>query len=136
MPTLSIEAGKTVVDVEVTIVGEDLYRLEEEPALFFGAETDEEADSYPRFGDTIRATRIDSATVRYESVHERGPYLQYAFTLSHALSTSAKLDDLLALVVADGGHWERHMVGLLFVALPKTSSLNLSDAIARLSSGA
>ena len=134
MQLMSIQAGcMTVSKVRVSELGGGTYRLEAEPALFFGAESDEEAESFPRFGDTFRAEKVDAGTLRYLNVRSRGPYRQYEFTLPATLATSAALNAHLDSVAAEGGHWVRLMGGVLLLAVPENSPLDPRAALTLLS---
>lgn len=123
---MTVVVGNMAVrNVLLRRVAADLYRLEEEACLFLGAEDDEDYESFPRYGDVMKAESVDHETLRYIRLHERGAYRQFTFTLSKDVAGSAALEHLVGQVVAEGGHWERHMEGILFVALPATSSMPL-----------
>ena len=137
MIQLSIAIGsKTAFDVRVTVVGEGMFRLEEEPLLFLAADRAEEIELYPRYGDTVFAERIDSTTARYLGICERGHYKHHDFVLSEALARSSCLAEFLSKVVQDGGHWEQHMGGVFAIALPPSSSLDPDEFIAQARRGA
>lgn len=126
MPAICIVANDmTVYDVEVTPVGPDLYRLNEEPGLFFAADDEEDAASYPRYGDVIRATVVGDNTVRYESVYQRGSYQHYVYTISEAIGKSPDFSKLLEKIVRLGGHWERHMEGILLISIPYDTNFDM-----------
>lgn len=124
----------TLEDVEVTKVGHDLYRLDQETLLFLLAESDKEIESYPRFGDVFRAVTVGDNTVRYEALDQRGAYRHYCDILSEKGINSSRFTPFLKRIVSAGGRWERHMDGCLFIALPLNSDVDLDvDAeVARL----
>jgi hypothetical protein len=137
MVQLCIAAGsKTAIDVEVTIVGEGLFRLDEEPLLFLAADNESEIGLFPRYGDTIFGERIDETTIRYLGVCERGQYNHYDFIVTEKLAESPRMAEFLNKVVHDGGHWERRMGGVLVLSLPKASLINPSDFMVKEDSGA
>ncbi|CAN5894561.1 hypothetical protein BH11PSE8_BH11PSE8_39440 [soil metagenome] len=128
---LDVIAGcMTSSGIHLTRVGPNLYRLDEEAALCLGADDDDDddddADSYPRFGDVMLVEHVDDRTVRYIAVHERGPYRQFCFTVTPAFAESKAATAFLSSVTAAGGHWECHMGGLLFIAVPEGSDLEPS----------
>ena len=130
MPLMSIKAGCiTISKVQVSELSEGTFLLEAEPALFFGAESDEEAESFPRFGDTFQAEKVDAGTLRYLNVQSRGPYRHYEFTLPATLASSAALNDFLDSVAAEGGHWVHLMGGVLLLAVPKDSLIDPRAAL-------
>ena len=86
---------------------------------FEGAEDEDEIDSFPRYGDTMRVEAIDDTTVRFIAVHERGPYRHHDCILARSMVAQPLLKKFLAAVVEAGGHWERHCGGWLFVAVPE-----------------
>lgn len=136
MARLCISAGsKTAIDVEVTVVGEGLFRLDEEPLLFLAADAARDMELFPRFGDIIFAERINSTTVPYLGISERGPYRHYDFLVTQQLSESPRLASFLAEVVQGGGRWERCMGGILVLSLPATSPLDPQDFIAKACGG-
>jgi hypothetical protein len=104
--------------VSVTCVGANLYRLDEEACLFLGADSDEDVDSFPRFGDVMLTEPVDVQTVRYVSLHQRAAYKQFSYVLSLEVIESETTHSLLSAVVAAGGHWERQAGGVLFIAVP------------------
>jgi hypothetical protein len=133
MPAITIIADDmTLGDVEVTKVGPDLYRLDEEAMLFLVAESDADIDSYPRFGDVFRAVAVDEGTVRYEALHQRGAYRHYGYILSENRVNSGGFARFLEQIVLAGGRWERHMGGCLFVSLPVDSDFDADAEVARL----
>ncbi|CAN5131200.1 hypothetical protein BH11PSE9_BH11PSE9_23900 [soil metagenome] len=122
---LKVIAGcMTSSGVRVTCVGPNLYRLDEEAALFLGAEDEDEADSFPRFGDVMLVEPVSELCVRYVEVHQRGPYKQFCFEVTRNVAESEATAAFLASVSTAGGHWERHMGGLLFIAVPEGSELD------------
>lgn len=121
--TLTI-ADMVAYPTRVTCVGPNLYRLDEEANFFLFAGSDEEADALPRFGDTFRARVQEPGTLHYECLHERGAYRHYEFMLNGKLAESSELDALMVKWEERGAHWERHMVGMLFVSVPSNSDLD------------
>ncbi len=121
--TISVSA-MTAEAVEVTEVGPNLYRLDEEAALFLGAGDDEDVDDFPRYGDVFYATPTPDGKLRLESIHQRAPLRRYTFSVTEHIAASTQLAGLLKRVTDEGGHWERHMGGIVFISLPTASTMN------------
>jgi hypothetical protein len=126
----------TAHSVLVSCVGPSLYRLEEEATLFLGAEDEEDADSFPRFGDIIFTEAVDAQTVRYISVYERSKFIQFCYVLPNKIIESKSVAAFLEKVVSEDGHWELQAGGVLFISLPAGSSLDPKAGIFGSASGA
>jgi len=83
----------------------------------------------------VLAERVDVTTIRYVSVHARGPYRHYEFLLHQSVVESPELNAFLSLVVAEGGYWERLWVGWLLLSLPSGSLLDPKGALEGISGG-
>lgn len=128
MAIINIKVGSmTTFDTEVTQVGDDLYRLEEEACLFLGAETDEDAELYPRYGDVIQARILDTTTIQYEGIHSRAPLNHFVFAISETFAKSEVLEGFLKTLVHRGGIWGIHIGGLLMISIPIESSFKAYD---------
>lgn len=122
---MSITVGsKSEIDVEVSVVGEGLFRLVEQPLLFLALSPDDEAEYMPRFGDVVFGAYTDQGVLVYRGVCERGPYRHFDCLLSEDRSESTKLADFLHQVVMEGGRWEQHMGGLFMISVPSSSKLD------------
>lgn len=129
MTTITIDVGnKCGVDLQVTHVGKNLYRVDEEAALFLGAESDEEAESFPRYGDIIQVARIDADLFKFERVFERS-FIHHIFMIPRKDISSPIFKKVLESIADNGGYWERHMGGVLLVSMPKTSKYLPAEAL-------
>ncbi|MEE9391854.1 MAG: hypothetical protein V3W41_05035 [Planctomycetota bacterium] len=131
---LSIEYPNGVTDnaVLATRVGENLYRLDLDPLSSMMAESDEELELLPNFGDTIAVERVAPDLFRFIRVAERASLERHEFLAPD----TQELEAILSRVVEEGGHWERVFGGLLVVCVPKSSDYDFGGAVERMSSDA
>jgi len=130
--SITIDIGcKTGIDIEVTPLGGGLYRLDDEPALFLCADDDEDADSYPRYGDIMRLALNHDGILCYEGVETRGPFKHYEIGIPKGLYASERFLTNLKSITAHGGYWEIHMRGILLLSIPDDSTWDPFDALAK-----
>lgn len=133
MATMNFSAGdKTIYDVEVTEVGPNAYRLDEELRLLLASEAqdEEELGDLPRYGDLIETKAGPNGTLVFVRVLERGAYRHYDAMVTQEIAESQSLELLLDEVVAEGGRWERIFGGFLYVSLPETSRMDFDARFA------
>jgi hypothetical protein len=134
MPSLSIlfpsETGDAAIEnLEVTQIGINLYRIEEDICSFLIAETEEELDSTPRYGDIIHAAPVEKGTIRFISVYERAPMKRYDFILGEEIVESDSFHSLHQEIIDMGGHVERHFGGMLLISIPDEVHYDPTEAI-------
>lgn len=122
--------------VEMTLVGPGLYRLDEEATAFFALETDEECESCPVYGDTIRAIHLGSQALQYVELHQRGNYVRSILGISKKVSQTPALGSFLRSIEAAGGYWEIQMKGMLYISLPPNSNIDPWLELGKLEDGA
>jgi hypothetical protein len=133
MATLSIKFGRvTANSVEGTQIAEGLYRLEQEASWWLAADSVEETESYPSYGDIFRAVALGPAAIECERVHERAPLKHHSFIVPASLVSSPAFEKSLGAVDRAGGHWERVMGGILLVSIPSESDFDPSREIGEL----
>jgi hypothetical protein len=137
MPALSIrfssETGDTTIEnVEVTQIGINLYRIEEDICSFLIAETEDELDSTPRYKDIIHAATIEKGTVQFIDVYERASMKRYDFILGEEVFELDAFHSLQQEVIDMGGHVERHFGGMLLISIPDELSYDPTEAINKL----
>jgi hypothetical protein len=131
MEMVSIDVGTMRdIDLLVTQVGPELFRVEEEAALYFGAADGEDPESYPRYGDVIQVEPTGEDSYRYVRVHER-THRHYMFFLFRELISAKSFADFLEQLGESGGYWERHMEGVLYVSIPKSASFDVEAELGR-----
>lgn len=116
---ISFSNGTTFSNVSVTIIGDGLYRLDEDTYSFLAADTEDELDALPRYGDIVRLMPEEDGTVVFESVYQRASMKRYELMISERMTESPALDAILETVTRMDGHWERQMGGLLLISLPE-----------------
>ena len=134
MLTLSIrfptETGDaTMENLDVTRVGINLYRIEEDICSFLIAETEEELDLTPRYGDVIHTAPIDKGTVQFITVYERAPMKRYDFILGEETFQLDSFHSLHQEIIDMGGHVERHFGGMLLISIPDVLNYDPTEAI-------
>ena len=135
MATVNIVAGdKTAYEAQVTQLGPNIYKLDEELGLVLAAESEEDAERFPRFGDIIETKVIPDGSLLFVRVIERGPFRHHQTALSRQLADSASLARLLDEVIAAGGHWQRILGGVLFISLPEGSTLDFETRLSSIAS--
>ena len=130
-----ITNGKTAYDALVSRVGPDLYRLDEELGLVLAADSDDDVPHLPRYGDTINTYSRDDGVLVFKSIHAKGPYQHFEFTLSKGAAQSSALSAFLQEITALGGHWQHIMGGLLFISIPDSSPIDVPAAVRRATGG-
>lgn len=126
--------------LNVTPLGADKYRLEQQPYLV--AETltfGDVLELAPGDADPPRAAETDGEPcLRFVRVAEKSPYKHFSWVLPKDVAESTEVAEFLQAIEAAGGRWERAFVGFLTVALPKGCRLDaeaaLDEAIATFSS--
>lgn len=131
MTTMLFDSGDKVgMEVEVTPVGPDLYRIDEITLCLFGA--DDDADdawkTLPIYGDIVHATPAQSGHLTLVRVHERGGYQQETLFLPDPCP-EALLDRLFSLVASQDGIAAVDMGGLFTFAVPAHQRNALVDAL-------
>jgi hypothetical protein len=119
----------TAENVEVTQVGPDLYRIEEDICSFMIADKEEELELMPRFGDLIRASFVEEGTVQFITVYERTGMKQYEFILGEDLFERPGYHSLIQEIINQDGYVERQFGGILLISIPDMSNYDPTSAI-------
>jgi hypothetical protein len=134
MPLFSIrfpgETGDaTMENVEVTQVGINLYRIEEDICSFLIAETEDELDSTPRYKDVIQAVPVEKGTVQFIAVYKRAPMKRYDFILGEKAFQLDAFHSFHQEIIDMEGHVERHFGGMLLISIPEELSYDPTEAV-------
>jgi hypothetical protein len=116
-PANQSKRGEDVpIEIEVTSMGHDLYRLEDPWLSMYGVDC-------ARFQDVIRADTLADGTLRFVSVSEPGQWTIKTWILGPQPIRSEKLSPLFERVDAEGGFAceDPWIGGVLWVFLPPES---------------
>jgi hypothetical protein len=105
------------LQVPITCVGENLYRLDAVPFLVEGA----------GFRDVVEAERVHGGKLRVRRVVERSGWHTFDFILPPWKIDGELCQELLRRLEGLGGHWERLFGGLLFVCIPPGLDLDPTE---------
>lgn len=109
----------------VTVVGCDLYRVEE-TSLFGDA----------NYGDVIRASRRSDGGLLLLGIESRSDLVTQSWILSKDVLDSPECDLLLKDIMADGGNWERAFGGVLLVHTSASSAVATAGRVKALTRAA
>ena len=126
-----IVGRQSLYPVNVTPVGERLFRLEQNVFAVDWSEAGTDQKARPRYGDTIVARQVGRTTISYVSVHARGPYRHREYLARSDPSASHGLQSLFAQIRAEGGHVDVYMKNWVHVALPESSTFDPKSALDR-----
>jgi hypothetical protein len=116
-PANPAKSGENVpIEIEVTSLGGELYRLEDPWLSNYGVDC-------AQFGDVIRADTLTDGTLRFVSVSEPGQWSIKTWILGPQPIRSEKLSPLFERVEAEGGFAceDPWIGGVLWVFLPPES---------------
>jgi hypothetical protein len=131
MPLIDLHLRETYIgEAEVQAIEDELFRLVDEPALIWFVEDDEDEQLVPRFGDVFRAALRRDGTYQLEAIVERAPLLRFTIGVTKNIAESDCLRAVLDELVAIGGHWERHLGGILLAAVPQSADFDLVGKVA------
>jgi hypothetical protein len=92
---------------ELSIEVDDTYRLLEQPLLY----------DYLKWGDLIRATRIDDSNLRLVKILEHAQHTEGSYVMGGDLGSLGKAR-FLQKIMDDGGYCEQLMGGYLTIFYP------------------
>jgi len=109
----------TLVDIDVTAIYENHYRLNEAPTLI------EDVGIF----DVIETEKIDESKIKFVRVSESADWTTYSWAIPKITAESESLTEALRTVETNGGKWDRVFGGLLNVYIPPGSDYDPSGLI-------
>jgi hypothetical protein len=116
-------AFSALVDLEVELLPDGLYRIEEIP---FGGATPFEFDL--QYRDIVELVRGDDGTYELRSIRERGGWRRFDFLLSADYMGSPDMERWLSQARTAGGLWIREAGGFVTIVLPPDCNWNPGDS--------
>jgi hypothetical protein len=130
---VSLDFPSGPADVLVTPLGDDKYRLEEDPLCFayVGVESARELRRLPRFGDEFQALTVGHQELRLVKVVKRARMKRFSFFVSGATVASPQFARVLARVEDLNGYWERVFGGVVIICVPRDCGYDPLEALSR-----
>jgi hypothetical protein len=115
--------GVTFSQILVTYLTANHYRLDETPLLIDDV----------KYGDVVALERQPDGTFSFQSIIEPSAWRSHDYILSKAVIDSTAFQDLLSMVIAQGGHWEHWFGGCILIYLPPNAPCQPDEVIAAIS---
>ena len=113
------EIGVLCETLEVELLRRDLYRLLATPVLSEAAQ----------YGDVVAATPGNDDILQFRRVVEPSGVKTWRWILTREVVESRELASLCAAVCDQGGYWDRALGGVVSLALPPDSRLDVDAAV-------